>query len=341
MKKINLGEIEILLENDISTELNNFGYIYLIENKINNKKYIGQSINIRKRISEHLSLSSKYQNNLLSKAILKYGKNSFSISIVDYANNIDELNTKEIFQIKKYKSNEKKFGYNIESGGRNAIPTEITRKKLSEARKNIKQSHEWIEKRVAQVSKPVIKYCVSSKKIIEEYSSLANAGKNNSDNLSYTQLIRRCLGLSKQIEDIIWCYKEDAINNSTPQYKGNISGYREYCSFTEKELDNMYNDYKLGVSIRELSDANKIIYSTLQKYIKKRDSIKMDVLNGKTTAICKKTKKDFKDIINKSGCLTNHIKEIYPDINLPSKYLRKKIEYETGKPWYYDYFIFQ
>lgn len=320
--------------------LNECGIIYMIKNKINSKLYVGQTTrSFNDRLDDYKR--GVGANPYITKAFKKYGWDNFEFKIIDTAQNLNELNEKEIYYIKKYCTTNRKLGYNIELGGKNSAASLETRTKLSKARKNIKQSPEWVEKRIVQVSKPVIKYHKTIKYIIEEYPSLADAGKNNGDNLSYTQLCRRCLGMVKQTEDIIWCYKEDAINNSIPQYKSNISGYREYYSFTEKELDNMYNDYKLGVSIRELSDANKINYSTLQKYIKKRDSIKMDVLDGKTTAICKKTKKDFKDIINKSGCLTNHIKEIYPDIKLPSKYLRKKIEYETGKPWYYDYFIFQ
>lgn len=45
--------------------------IYMITNKINNKKYIGQSINIKRRKSEHFS---KKCDMVISKSIFKYGK---------------------------------------------------------------------------------------------------------------------------------------------------------------------------------------------------------------------------------------------------------------------------
>ena len=50
--------------------------IYLIENKINGKKYIGQSINIYKRFREHCFLSNK-NHSYIDNAIHKYGKENF------------------------------------------------------------------------------------------------------------------------------------------------------------------------------------------------------------------------------------------------------------------------
>ena len=54
---------------------------------------------------------------------------SFSLLLVGCSNQqstIDELNKKEIFHINQYKSNYRKYGYNISSGGKNAIPNTET-----------------------------------------------------------------------------------------------------------------------------------------------------------------------------------------------------------------------
>jgi group I intron endonuclease len=86
----------------------------------------------------------------LNRAFNKYGFDNFEFTIIDTATTINELNEKEIKYIKEYKSNERDYGYNIESGGKNAIPSPETKKKMSEARKGVKQSDEWINKRIAK-----------------------------------------------------------------------------------------------------------------------------------------------------------------------------------------------
>ena len=56
--------------------------IYIITNKINNKSYIGQSVNIEKRITTHFWAAFKENlpsyNFHIYQAIRKYGKNSKS-----------------------------------------------------------------------------------------------------------------------------------------------------------------------------------------------------------------------------------------------------------------------
>ena len=56
--------------------------IYKIENKINHKIYIGQSVNPAKRFKQHCN-TSKY-NSLITKAIEKYGENNFSLEILGW-----------------------------------------------------------------------------------------------------------------------------------------------------------------------------------------------------------------------------------------------------------------
>ncbi len=95
--------------------------IYKIENKINNKIYIGQSIDIMHRWDQHKmdafneSLTQKYRSALYS-AIRKYGLQNFKFEIIEQCNKTD-LNIREIYWIKYYNSNNPNFGYNLTSGG--------------------------------------------------------------------------------------------------------------------------------------------------------------------------------------------------------------------------------
>lgn len=102
--------------------------IYKIENKINGKIYIGQSINIERRWSEHKSRSlsetyNKDYNMKIYKAIRKYGLNNFKLSIIEECSE-DKLKDKEIYWINYYNSMDSDFGYNTDNG---YIPTHFAK----------------------------------------------------------------------------------------------------------------------------------------------------------------------------------------------------------------------
>lgn len=124
------------------------GTIYSITNKINNKKYIGQTIrSFRDRIHEY---EKGFGNMYINNAFKKYGWDNFEFKIIDTANDLNELNEKEIGYIKQYNSNNKEFGYNIESGGKNSIPDIETLEKMSKSHLGIIQNERWINRRIAK-----------------------------------------------------------------------------------------------------------------------------------------------------------------------------------------------
>ena len=89
--------------------------IYKITNKINNKSYIGQSVNISKRWYEHLNKRGN-PNLPLYKDFDKYGSDNFTFTILEHCKK-EELNEKEIYYIKFYNSLIPN-GYNLQKGGR-------------------------------------------------------------------------------------------------------------------------------------------------------------------------------------------------------------------------------
>ena len=90
--------------------------IYKIENKINNKKYIGQSINIEKRWKEHQYLlkMNKHHNYHLQNAWNKYKEESFIFNIIEECDK-KVLNDKEKYWINSFDSYNS--GYNLDKGG--------------------------------------------------------------------------------------------------------------------------------------------------------------------------------------------------------------------------------
>ena len=104
-----------------------YGWIYKITNKVNNKIYIGKTIQtISRRWSQHITNSKLEQSHsIVDQAISKYGKDNFEISNIEElcSKNKKELNEllcqKEKYYIKKYKSHVSQNNYNITWGGNN------------------------------------------------------------------------------------------------------------------------------------------------------------------------------------------------------------------------------
>ena len=130
-----------------------YGIIYLIKNKVNGKCYVGQTqkekgfdyryycsgegiervYNYHKSLREH---NRSYNEHLL-RSIEKYGFKAFEvIKYLDYAFSLEELNIKEKVYIQLY--NSLKNGYNETLGGEGTEGrphSEETRQKISEANK--------------------------------------------------------------------------------------------------------------------------------------------------------------------------------------------------------------
>lgn len=90
--------------------------IYKLENKINHKVYIGQSVDINRRWRNE----SNYQTGeYLKRAIKKYGWDNFDKSVLEECS-IAELNEREQYWINYYQSFIPEKGYNLTYGGDNA-----------------------------------------------------------------------------------------------------------------------------------------------------------------------------------------------------------------------------
>ena len=94
--------------------------IYKITNLINNKIYIGQSINIYQRWEAHkytsLNKNSKEYNIYFHNALRKYGINNFFFEIVELCDK-DKLDEREKYWIQYYDSCNRNVGYNESGGG--------------------------------------------------------------------------------------------------------------------------------------------------------------------------------------------------------------------------------
>jgi len=114
-----------------------YGTIYIIENLVNKKVYVGQTTQtIKRRFGQHTK-EAKYgikKTSPILNALRKYGKENFSYKKIEYCFSKNHLDEREIFWISFHKSN----SYNLRSGGSRGKHSEITKKKLSKIKKGTK-----------------------------------------------------------------------------------------------------------------------------------------------------------------------------------------------------------
>lgn len=148
--------------------------IYIIKNDINDKVYIGQSINSKERFKEHCRINEKKL--YIDKEISKLGKEHFWYEILE--NQVDNYNEKEQYWIEYYNSKAPN-GYNIASGGEgipngvNCLSSSIKEEKILDSiifdLKNTNLSYKDIAK----------KYYIRNENIICRINTGASYRKSN------------------------------------------------------------------------------------------------------------------------------------------------------------------
>ena len=116
--------------------------IYKIENLITHKVYIGQSVDVKKRWTEHKHLlkNNKHDNQFLQNAWNKYGEENFKFCIVEKCATRKQLNDRETYWKEYF---DKQHGtYNLGRTGNAHNTSQETREKISLIQKGKKMSNE-------------------------------------------------------------------------------------------------------------------------------------------------------------------------------------------------------
>ena len=114
--------------------------VHLHTNKIDGKKYVGQTCQIpEKRWKEGKGYKGCVH---FFNAIIKYGWDSFDHMIIADNLNHEEANYLETALITALKTTDPEYGYNMTSGGSNKRPSEEARRHMSEAHLGLKLSEE-------------------------------------------------------------------------------------------------------------------------------------------------------------------------------------------------------
>jgi group I intron endonuclease len=121
--------------------------IYIIINQINNKYYIGSSINIKQRWMEHKSelKSNKHSNKRFQNAWNKYGEENFIFNILETIKDKEKLIEREQAWLVWTKCYNRNIGYNLSLTAGSCLGykhSKETKKKVSLAKKGIKFTDE-------------------------------------------------------------------------------------------------------------------------------------------------------------------------------------------------------
>lgn len=107
--------------------------IYCITNTINGKKYIGQSINIKRRFTQHKRAVEKMRKGecfIMHRSMAKNGLDKFTFEVLLYATDREYMNLMEQKCIEKFNTLHPN-GYNLNTGGQCPIAiSDISRQKM-------------------------------------------------------------------------------------------------------------------------------------------------------------------------------------------------------------------
>ena len=172
--------------------------VYKIENKLNNKIYIGITIQgARTRFLHHLYESRSGSSFPIHRSINKYGKENFTIDTIEVCDSAEKMKEREKFWISFYNTTDRSIGYNRTIGGdgtfgrlhsdetkekirRKALgrrASEESRARMSESHKLNPISKENIERVILMNKnrvKPVIQYDINMNKLAE-FDSIKSA----------------------------------------------------------------------------------------------------------------------------------------------------------------------
>lgn len=219
----------------------------MIKNNVNHKVYIGQSSDISKRWKKHIQDLDLgiHHNRHLQNAWDKYGKDSFSFSVLEECEK-SVLDEREIYYIKYYKSHSN--GYNLDDGGDGCI--------------GYKHSLEEIEKmRKAQNPTPIMQFDLNFNLINIFEGGISQASKT----LGYTRdcIKNRCERKSKDLiyKNCYWVYQYEYENdlfswNKFLNYEFIVTKEKSVKLFKNiQQYDKSRNLIKTWTSYKDIRDA--------------------------------------------------------------------------------------
>lgn len=184
---------------------NNNWYVYIHTNKINKKAYIGITC---KSPKNRWRSGANYKHNVyFNNAIMKYGWDNFEHTIFINGLNKKDAQNIERLMIALWKSNQRKYGYNLSSGGESSRVgckhSQETRKLLSEMNLGDNNPRRRKERKQVVANKPKLKpvYCIELKLEFSSVQEAADLFEIEASNIS-----KCCKGMRYTAGGMHWRY---------------------------------------------------------------------------------------------------------------------------------------
>lgn len=185
-----------ILRTSFAKEMIKIFCVYKITNLINNKVYIGITKRHPKiRFNEHFCNKKE----LLFKAKEKYGKENFSLEIIEDNLSEAEIDDKERYYINFYNSLVPN-GYNLSIGG-------ISHKSISEeGKQKLKESNLGIKN--PKCNKYILMIDINTNKVLNKFGSTREAARFLGNENKYRSIAYCLEGKTKTSQGYYWKYEE-------------------------------------------------------------------------------------------------------------------------------------
>jgi len=278
--------------------------VYVIENKIDGKKYIGKTMlgfEIRKyRHIRCLRLNQHY-NTHLQNAWNYYGEDNFIFKMIYESDDVNDVNNKKIYFISLYETTNPDKGYNLRSGGEGGLHSDYTKDKIKVSCRGKNSSLSIDDVRRIKLSI----YCLMDRKEIsnqfnvsEKVITQISMGKNfpyvNKELNDYIHNIKQKV-IDERNEYILSLFDNGLtiteIHKSTGYSRSIVEKcvykYRNTVDDNKKKYQDIYNKvfelHNSGYNNYQISKKLNISPNTVSRYLKNENNPYLDLPYKKLT----------------------------------------------------------
>lgn len=302
--------------------------IYCIQSILSKKVYIGQSVDVKRRLQWHECLlkKNKHENSMLQNYCNKYWIHNLEFKIIEKCS-IDLLDEREIFWINKFDSMKRNLGFNRESGGNLGKKYSEERILSLTGKCNPMYGKKWTD---SQREKIVMANRGNSKVLNE--SDVNKIKENLANGISQSEIAKKYnvkfSTINKIMKCVNWSWVSEHLNEKLINYSS-VKKQKKINNIQEVKLKKINNDkikneiYKKvlidyehgmekGLIIKKHGISNTTyIRITSKLHNQKKEKLKNDIINLKNNGL---TGKEIAARLNIHTCtVTEYLKKYMPE----------------------------